>query len=226
VGGVDGRPTPYATAVLLLLDFDGTITSDDTLDVIVKRYAPETWDPTEQALATGEMTLNEVIAYQFERVYADRDELVAFVRASVTVRPGLPELIDLCRERFIDPVVVSAGFVELIEPVLHDAGVALPVIAHHAAFSAAGGRVTFLERETCPICGEQCKRMVIPGLAAGRQVAYVGDGWSDRCGAKVADLAFARASLASYLADEGVPFVPFDDFGDVRRGLQAFLATA
>ena len=212
--------------MLLLLDFDGTITSDDTLDVIVKRYAPETWEPTERALESGEMSLNEVIAYQFERVHADRDELVAFVRDTVTVRPGLVDLVDLCRERFIDPVVVSAGFVELIEPVLRDAGVALPVVAHHAAFSTGGAHVTFLDRETCPVCGEPCKRMVMPQLAGGRQVAYVGDGWSDRCGAKAADVAFARASLATYLAAAGVPFTPFDDFFDVRRGLQRFLATA
>jgi 2-hydroxy-3-keto-5-methylthiopentenyl-1-phosphate phosphatase len=47
----------------------------------------------------------------------------------------------------------------------------------------------------------------------------VGDGYSDRCVARSADRVFARRSLARYLARENVPFEPFEDFFDVRRGL-------
>jgi 2,3-diketo-5-methylthio-1-phosphopentane phosphatase len=212
--------------VLLLLDFDGTITSVDTLDAIVRRYAPAVWDETEEALQAGTMTLNEVIARQFACIEAPLDELLGFLRATVVIRPGLAELIGMCRERFIDPVVVSSGFVELIEPLLRDAGVAVPVIAHSARFSPAGASVTFLERPLCEICGEPCKRVAIPALALGRQVAYVGDGWSDRCGAKVADVAFARDSLADHLRECGVPYLPFDDLHDVREGLARYLSVA
>ncbi len=212
--------------MLLLLDFDGTITSVDTLDAIVQRYAPAVWDETEAALQAGTMTLNEVIAYQFARVPAGLDELLAFLRAAVVIRPGLPELVAMCRERFIDPVVVSSGFLQLIEPLLRDVGIALPVIAHSARFAATGATVTFLDRPACVVCGEPCKRVAIPSLAHGRQVAYVGDGWSDRCGAKVADLAFARASLAAHLREEGVSFVPFEDMHDVRAGIERYLSVA
>ncbi len=59
--------------------------------------------------------------------------------------------------------------------------------------------------------------------ADGRTLAYVGDGWSDRCAARAADLVFARAGLARYLDDEGTPYVPFEDFHDVRAGLVAYL---
>jgi len=43
----------------------------------------------------------------------------------------------------------------------------------------------------------------------------VGDGYSDRCAAEDADLVFARRGLASYLAERGVGFEPFDDFFQV-----------
>ncbi len=68
--------------------------------------------------------------------------------------------------------------------------------------------------------------MELDRLADGRQIAYVGDGWSDRCAAKVADLVFARGSLAEHLETEGVPYVPFDDLLDVREGLRRYLAPA
>jgi 2-hydroxy-3-keto-5-methylthiopentenyl-1-phosphate phosphatase len=68
--------------------------------------------------------------------------------------------------------------------------------------------------------------MDLDRLAAGRPIAYVGDGWSDRCGAQVADLVFARGTLAEHLARQGVPYVPFDDLIDVREGLRRYLAPA
>jgi 2,3-diketo-5-methylthio-1-phosphopentane phosphatase len=212
--------------MLLLLDFDGTLTDVDTLDLLVAEHAPAIWAEAEHALTSGSMTLNEVIAFEFEHVRSTLEDALATLRSRVTLRPGLPELIAFCRERFIDPVVISSGFCELIEPVLAWGGVRLPVVAHSATFSAAGTTVAFLQRRICEVCGEQCKRMELDRLAVGRQVAYVGDGWSDRCAAKAADVVFARASLAQHLADEGVPYVPFEDLADVREGLRSYLAPA
>ncbi len=52
-------------------------------------------------------------------------------------------------------------------------------------------------------------------------MVYVGDGISDRCVAGMADLVFARADLARFLTADGVAFVPFEDFVDVRERLEA-----
>jgi 2-hydroxy-3-keto-5-methylthiopentenyl-1-phosphate phosphatase len=84
-------------------------------------------------------------------------------------------------------------------------------------------RIAFRERALCDVCGERCKRAEVADLAAGRRVAFVGDGYSDVCAAEVADLRFARASLARHLDAGGHPYVPFEDMHDVRRGLAAEL---
>ncbi len=210
--------------MLLVLDFDGTLADGDCLDLIVRTWAPEAWEHAETQLLSGQMTLNEVIAYEFERVHATRDELLAFLRERVALRAGLPELIDFCRERFVEPVVLSSGFRELIEPLLRDHGVALPVLANSARFSSAGATVTFSERGLCQSCEEPCKRTEVVRLAAGRLVGYVGDGWSDRCGVEVADVIFARDSLARHLEERDRPYVPFEDLHDVRHGLGRYLA--
>jgi len=49
----------------------------------------------------------------------------------------------------------------------------------------------------------------------------VGDGVSDRCAAQIADLVFARGDLARDLASDGVPFVRFEDFVEVREHLDS-----
>jgi 2-hydroxy-3-keto-5-methylthiopentenyl-1-phosphate phosphatase len=43
----------------------------------------------------------------------------------------------------------------------------------------------------------------------------VGDGLSDRCGAREADRVVARGTLLDWCAAEGVPALPFRDFADV-----------
>ena len=210
--------------MLLVIDFDGTLVEQDTLDLIVREWAPSAWDEAEVRLQFGEMTLDDVIRFEFEHVEATEAELLEFLRPRVRVRPGLGPLIDLCRERFIEPVVVSSGFHELIEPLLRDAGLALPVLAHHATFTREGTAVRFSPRAHCAHCDEACKRGAVAELASGRAVAYVGDGWSDRCAAAAADLVFARDSLARHLDEQGIAYRPFDDFADVRRGLVDYLA--
>jgi 2-hydroxy-3-keto-5-methylthiopentenyl-1-phosphate phosphatase len=50
-------------------------------------------------------------------------------------------------------------------------------------------------------------------------VVYVGDGFSDGCGAEVADRVFARRRLATYLDERGLQFEPFEDFAQIVERL-------
>jgi HAD superfamily phosphoserine phosphatase-like hydrolase len=209
--------------VLLAIDFDGTLTDHDTLDLICQAFAPEAWREADEELHSGRWTLEQVIEHEFASVTATREEILAFVRDRVSLRPGLPALLATCVERFVEPVVVSSGFTSLIVPVLIDHGIDLPVIAHDAVFTREGASVAFRTRTDCGSCGERCKRDDVVRRADGRTIGYVGDGWSDRCAALAADLVFARAGLARYLDDEGVAYRPFEDFDDVREGLVAYL---
>jgi 2-hydroxy-3-keto-5-methylthiopentenyl-1-phosphate phosphatase len=50
-------------------------------------------------------------------------------------------------------------------------------------------------------------------------VAFVGDGVSDRFGARYADVTFAKDALAEHCRRESIPFFPYEHFEDVRRTL-------
>jgi 2-hydroxy-3-keto-5-methylthiopentenyl-1-phosphate phosphatase len=95
-------------------------------------------------------------------------------------------------------------------------GLELLVIANRIDPRPEGWRTLFRDQPTCDVCGEHCKRADVLGLD---ELVYVGDGYSDRCVAKSATRVFARDGLATYLAGEGVPFEPFEDFYDVERVL-------
>lgn len=137
-------------------------------------------------------------------------EVVAWVVENVRVRPGFAELA----EEF-DPLVVSSGFHELIEPVLEREGVCVRLLANRLDPRPDGWRVLWRDDDVCAVCGEPCKRSTLPD----GPVAYAGDGYSDRCAALAADRVFARDGLADYLDREGVAYERFDTLSDVAARL-------
>ena len=190
----------------LVLDFDGTVTERDTLDLVLERFGDAgVHEQAERELEAGRMTLNDVIAAEFATVRAPVDQVVAYVLEHARVRPGFTEL---ARKR--RPLVVSSGFHELIEPVLEREGVldAVELRANRVDARPDGWRVHFRVAEPCGVCGEPCKRSDLPD----GEVAYAGDGHSDYCAALAADRVYATGSLARYLDERGVAFEPLTDF--------------
>jgi 2-hydroxy-3-keto-5-methylthiopentenyl-1-phosphate phosphatase len=192
--------------VRLVLDFDGTVTERDTLDLVLSEFGDaEVYERAEAELDAGRMTLNDVISTEFATVKAPLDKVVAYVVEHARVRPGFAELA-----RARHPLVVSSGFHELIEPVLEREGVlgAVELRANRVDARPDGWRVHFRVGERCKVCGEPCKRGDLP---AG-EVAYAGDGHSDYCAALAADRVYATGSLARFLDRRGVPYEPLTDF--------------
>jgi len=197
--------------VNVVVDWDGTVTEIDGLHLVLLEFGDEAIYEAHEARLGRELTLHEVIAGEFRSVRAPLPKVVAWMRENARLRPGFGEF---AREH--RPLVVSSGFHELIEPVLEREGLELEVRANRLDPRPDGWRVLFRSDEPCPVCGEPCKRTDLAGLG---DVAYVGDGFSDRCVAEAAARVFARDGLATYLDGKGLPFEPFDDFYDVAEAL-------
>jgi 2-hydroxy-3-keto-5-methylthiopentenyl-1-phosphate phosphatase len=197
--------------VRIVVDWDGTVTEVDGLYEAICTFGDaRIYEETESKLGR-ELTLDEVIAVEVATISAPLDDVVAWVRANVRLRAGFPEFARRHR-----PLVVSSGFHELIAPVLEREGLELDVLANRVQARPEGWRASFRSDDPCPTCGEPCKRADVAGLG---EFVFVGDGVSDRCVSLAASRVFARDGLAEYLAAEGVPFQPFEDFYDVERSL-------
>ena len=46
-------------------------------------------------------------------------------------------------------------------------------------------------------------------------IVYIGDGYSDRCPIRYADIVFAKRQLIKYCQEQNVTYVEFRHFGDV-----------
>jgi 2-hydroxy-3-keto-5-methylthiopentenyl-1-phosphate phosphatase len=191
--------------VRLVLDWDGTVTERDTLDLVLEEFGdPEIYHRVEAELGRT-MTLNEVIAEEFLTVKAPLEEVVPWVLEHARIRPGFAEL---AREH--RPLILSSGFHETIEPLLEHEGVldAVELRANRIDARPDGWRVHFRTRHACAECGEPCKRQELPE----GEIVYAGDSHSDFCAAQAAGRVFATGPLAEYLAQRGVPYRRLTDF--------------
>jgi 2-hydroxy-3-keto-5-methylthiopentenyl-1-phosphate phosphatase len=196
--------------VRLVLDWDGTVTEVDSLHLVLEQFGdPDVYRESEEALGR-KLTLHEVIAVEFVTVTAPVEEVVEWLLGVVRIREGFGELVDGRR-----PTVISAGFHELIEPVLERERVGVELLANRLDTRPDGWRVRWRDEASCAVCGEPCKR----GALDGAPYVYVGDGYSDRCAALGAERVFARDGLARYLSAEGVPFERFETLRDVDTAL-------
>jgi 2-hydroxy-3-keto-5-methylthiopentenyl-1-phosphate phosphatase len=189
----------------LFVDWDGTVTVQDSLVQVIHEFGDPAILAELEPRVGVDLTLHEEIAAEFAAITTPLDDVVAWVLEHVEVRPGLADLAEL------RPTIVSAGFRQLIEPVLEREGIELALLANEVEARPDGWVVRFRDGAVCATCGEPCKR----GGLVGEPYVYVGDGYSDRCAALAAERVFARDSLAGYLRERGAPFEPFEDLRDV-----------
>jgi len=195
----------------LVVDWDGTVTVRDTLWMLMERFGDQSvFERTEGGLGAG-ISFREVMEVQMRTITVPLDEALAFLLDEVRVRKGFAALA----ARY-DPTILSSSFHETIEPLLAREGVVVELVANRIEARPDGWRVRWNDDAPCPVCGDLCKRRVLPG---DRPLVYVGDGYSDRCAALAADRVFARRDLADYLVSQNRPFEPFEDFEDVAAAL-------
>ncbi len=119
----------------------------------------EIYAATEHALERG-MSLHEVIAIEMGTLTLPLEDAIEWVREHVTVRPGFRAFAE---EH--EPVILSSGFNELIEPVLEREGVSLEVHANRLDTTTGSWRPIWRDDAQCAECGEACKRASLPELA-------------------------------------------------------------
>ena len=200
----------------LVVDWDGTATEGDTLHAAIERFGdPGVFRAMEGELGR-ELSLRDVIAVEMATIRAPLVDVVAHLLEAIPLRAGCAELV----ERH-DPLIVSMGFYELIEPLLEREGISARVVANRIDPGLDGWHALFREQTVCAVCGEPCKRSDVAELDG---FVYVGDGFSDRCVAIAASRVFARDGLADYLGARGIPFEPFTDFHDLDAVLSETVA--
>ena len=219
-------PPPAHAPAVVACDFDGTITCEDLGVATMQRFAHGDWWSLELAWRNREIDTVTCMQRQFAMVEASEAELRTFYQQA-PVDEGFVPFVQACRRAGVDVVVLSDGLDLYIHIVLARLGLAdLPCHANHAWFEAGRLRLAFPHRSRDDAQCGNCKRSHVDRLAAHyAKVAYVGDGFSDRCVVEHARPVFAKSHLAEYCQAHALAFTAFTSFADLLS-VPAALATA
>lgn len=223
-------PVPSrAQDIEVWIDFDGTITRKDVLDELIATFAiDDRWCQAEARWQAGLIGSMECLSEEFSTLSVDADTLRQFL-TTIPIDPGAGALFALLRANGVPFTILSDGVEQFIAAILArlPAGV-VPVRANR--IEHVGQRIQLRcphHHEQCSSAAAHCKCRSASLLGnANRTSIYIGDGRSDLCPARKADLVFAKGALARLLEREGRAFIPFDTLNDVAAALAAAWETA
>ena len=145
---------------------------------------------------------------------------------TLDIREGFREFVSWCQENAITFAVVSDGLDRVIEYILKRHGIAVNrIYSNHLIESVKGEfSLSFSSRPRLSGCQSGVCKCQIAGQPAYQVVrTVIGDGRSDFCWAKEADLLFARAKLVDYCRSQGLQFNDFSSFIDIKLSLVPLL---
>jgi 2-hydroxy-3-keto-5-methylthiopentenyl-1-phosphate phosphatase len=210
----------------VLVDFDGTVCLHDVGVELLEAFGtdPARRGPladVDRAFDAGQVGLRNVLVAEAATLSASDDGLVAFALAHCPLDPTFAPFVAWLHREGVPLTVVSDGFGLHVRPMLEAAGLGhLPVITNEWA----RGRLRFVAAHPiCVGCGT-CKKQAVEKARVHGAVTFVGDGVSDRFGARYADLTFAKNELAEHCKEESIPFSSYENFDDVRKGLEGLAA--
>lgn len=214
-----GKPSIRA----VVIDFDGTICPQDVAEEILAAFAPPEWWDIDLEFQRGEIGSRECLVRQASLLRGRQADMLAFAVERFPLDPTFAPFAAWARARGLPITVASDGLGFYIAPMLEAAGVSgvdvrtndVRIEADAASFEFPNGH------PVCVGCGT-CKMRVVQALRRKLgPVAFVGEGHTDRYGALYADLVFAAKHLVDICRGDGVRFLPWTSFDDVRAALEA-----
>jgi len=205
-------------------DFDGTITMRDTLVFLTERLGggPRVVEVNTRLMREGRISLRQCVAGNMRSIRAPFEEAVRLLRAEVPIDPAFPVFARWCATRGIPLTVLSGGFAEIVDVYLPRAE--YPAVEVRANTLRPDGRKGWqcVFRDGSAF-GYDKREALDEARRRGYHTVFIGDGFSDRAPAEVADEVLAKPGLAAYCRDRGVRCHEVAGFDDVLRHLAARL---
>lgn len=203
---------------IFLIDFDRTISNEDSTDVLLETHNPEFKKDLRKRYKAGKVTIRQFIKEGLSSLNITKDEYIKTLQEKVTIDESFKDFV----KSGLEFRIVSAGSRLNVQGSLLGYGIDLPdekIISNDLKFD--GNKITvenlFLDKEE--IYGVDKKEAVEKFKKQGYEVIYVGDGPSDYRAMEVADFVLVRKGTRAvkFCSENGINFREFESFSEILK---------
>ena len=204
---------------IVFTDFDGTITRNDIGDSMFKVFGnPEKCSEAFRETRDGKIGMAE----SWVRSCATVESLSATAFDSFVewqdIDTGFHRFERYCASKSIPIHIVSDGFDLYIRHVLDREQLNhLPFYSNELVIEP-GGTLTphfpYTDAE-CVMCANCKRNHLLTKSGDDSVIVYIGNGYTDQCASRYADVVFAKGSLLTYCERENITYHRFETFDDV-----------
>ncbi|MBR1617047.1 MtnX-like HAD-IB family phosphatase [bacterium] len=204
--------------LIIVCDFDGTITKEDSLYNFFKEYAKPYWLEIEKMWQDGKIGSRECLKKQFDLIENLTPELIEEYTDKIEIDDYFKEFNELRLKCNKNLIIVSDGVDYFINKILQKNDIkGIEIVSNHAEFINGKFTISFPNGfQDCQTNSGTCKCKIVKDLKSKyKKVVYIGDGASDFCVATCADLLFAKSSLLTYCKNKDINCIEYQNFKGV-----------
>jgi 2-hydroxy-3-keto-5-methylthiopentenyl-1-phosphate phosphatase len=203
--------------ITFFVDFDGTITKQDTCNAMAKEFSRGNWEALDEMWKERTISTEECARRTFKMFDADEEAVKHFLNDNIQLDDNFIPFLNLCRENGYNLYVVSDGYDFNINTIFDKYDIKnVPFYSNSLIIKGKCFDINCpYTSASCKLCGV-CKTEIIRKLKPESGISvYIGDGHSDRCPAEKCDITFAKNELLQYCRENHIPAKPFTDFRDI-----------
>lgn len=215
----------------MFIDFDGTITRQDVGDALFERFGGSRSVAAVEEYREGKLSAADCFREECDACGSvEKAVMDAFLDAQ-EIDPTFEEFVRFSESRGFPVAILSDGMDYYIRRILERNGLGRVTFYANSLQLVPSGAPAHVRLapafpyrdEVCDRCA-CCKRNHILTLAADDDVVvYIGEGYSDRCPARYADVVFAKDDLLTFCQRENISYFEYSSFGDIVRRLEGLL---
>jgi 2,3-diketo-5-methylthio-1-phosphopentane phosphatase len=185
---------------------------------ILNRFTDKSWEEIDRAYCAGEIGSRVAYTQVAALFTGSRAQMLEFVSSREKIDPYFLEFYRFCQSKGVDLKIVSDGLDFYIDAILKKNKLQdIEFFSNVTVFQDDNKLSIEFPRMNvkCEKCGT-CKKGVLRDYrSCYDRVIYVGNGYSDVCPAKDADLVFAKEVLYEKCRKDGTECVHYENFQDI-----------
>lgn len=213
------------TNIVVLSDFDGTITTFDTNVRLFDIYGDKEFiDKNRQQYFAGEIDLKALSNMQFDSIKLSKEKYLNYMLREIKLQEGFNTFYNNLKKHNIPFVIVSGGFSTGIEPFLEKHGFNdIPIYANRLIFDGDNAKIEHYEDKHFShlIHNEDYIDFKVEILKDYKnryeKVIFLGDGSTDIHVAGEVDYLFAKDYLEEYCIKNKIDYISWEDFNGINR---------